>query len=93
MVRDLFLDAQFQEAARNCDRLRDMSLPPFVAFADVDQHCAWLFDHLVRLIDIDLLNRGARLVENILRSLGHLFAPFHSLRRYQPRSRRKLVLS
>ena len=66
MVGHLLLDAQFEEAARDSDRLRNMALAPFVALADVEQHRAGLFQHPARLVDIDRLNLGARLVENIL---------------------------
>ena len=66
MVGHLLLDAQFQEAARNSDRLRNMALPPFVALADVEQYRARLFEHPACLVDIDRLNLRARLVQNIL---------------------------
>ena len=66
MVGHLLLDAQFQEAARDSDRLRDVSLAPFVALADVEQHRTRLLQHPARLVDIDRLNLCARLVENIL---------------------------
>src|SRR5208282_1213289 len=72
---DFFFDSEFQETARNRDRLRNMSLPPLVAFAYVNQHGAGLFDHPARFVDIDLLNRRTRFVEDILRSFRHRIQP------------------
>ena len=81
MVGDLFFNPQFEEAARYRDGLGDMSLAPFVALADIDQHGAGLINQFARLVDIDLLNRRAGFVENVLRGLGHILSctvPFAS---------------
>ena len=56
MVGNLLFDSQFEEAARDPDRLRNMPLAPFVALADIEQHRAGLFEHPARFVDIDRLN-------------------------------------
>jgi hypothetical protein len=66
VVGHFLLDPQFEEAAGDADRLRNMPLAPFVALADIEQYRAGLLQHPPRLLDIDRFNLGARLVENVL---------------------------
>ena len=66
MIGNLLFDPEFQEAARNRDRIRDMPLPPFVGLAHIDQHRTRLVEHAARFVDIDLFNRLARFVEDVL---------------------------
>src|SRR3982074_886865 len=43
-----------------------MPLPPFVGLAHIDQHRTRLIEHAARFVDIDLFNRLARFVEDVL---------------------------
>ena len=49
MIRHFFLDPELEETAWNTDRLRNVPLAPFIAFAHVDQHRTRLLEHAARL--------------------------------------------